>query len=94
MNLSLLTRIARNPNLPQATVGEELMMMDVESGNYYALDSIGRRIWELIAEPATVAGLCAQLTAEYDVAPEVCEAEVLDLLGKLAEHRLINVKSE
>jgi Coenzyme PQQ synthesis protein D (PqqD) len=94
MNLTLLTRIARNPDLLQATVGEELMMMDVESGCYFGLDSIGRRIWELIAEPATVGGICAQLTTEYDVAPEVCETEVLDLLGKLAEHRIIDVYTE
>lgn len=91
MDLSMSTQIARNPELLHAAAGDEVMMMNIEGGNYFGLDPIGRRIWELIAEPATIADICARLTSEYDVAPDTCQAEVLTFLTKLADHGIIDV---
>lgn len=93
MTLSMSTQIARNPELFFATAGDEVMMMDIKSGNYFGLDPVGRRIWECLAEPVRVADICAQLTSEYDIDPGTCQAEVLTFLTQLAEHRIIDVVS-
>ena len=34
-----------------AKVGDELVMMSAEKGNYIGLSEVGARIWELIEEP-------------------------------------------
>jgi hypothetical protein len=91
MALRRSSRVARNNEVLHASAGEELVMMSIEAGNYYGLDPIGRRIWEIIGEPQTVSGICARLIAEYDVPPEVCECEVLAFLSELAEQRIIDV---
>lgn len=69
-----------------AKVGEELVMMSAEKGNYIGLSAVGSRVWELIETPQDFEAICARLEQEFDVAPEVCRAEVRSFLDELAKH--------
>jgi hypothetical protein len=70
-----------------AKVGDELVMMSAEKGNYIGLSEVGARIWELIETPQEVDAICAQLQDEYDgVTPEDCRAEVETFLNELVKH--------
>jgi len=91
VGLSASSKISRNPELLHAAAGDEMVMLSVEAGNYYGLDPIGRRIWDLLDEPARVSEICSRLTAEYQVEPEECEADVLSFLRELVERRIVNV---
>ena len=72
-----------------AKVGDELVMMSAEKGNYIGLSEVGARIWELIDTPQDIDALCAQLRDEYDVTEEVCRAEVKSFLDDLVKHGAI-----
>lgn len=72
-----------------AKVGEELVMMSAEKGNYIGLSAVGARIWELIETPQEVEAVFAQLQSEYDVTPEACRAEVETFLAELVKHGAI-----
>ena len=76
--------VRRDGDWLSATVGEELVMMSPETGNYLGLTKVGRRIWELIEEPRDHGEICAQLEREFEVAPETCRAEVEEFLAELA----------
>ena len=91
MTLSMSSTVRRNDSLLHADAGEELVMLSVAAGNYYSLDRVGRRIWEMLTEPMTIGEICRRLTTEYEVTPEVCEAEVLSFLSEMAEHEVIDV---
>ncbi|HUD86326.1 MAG TPA: PqqD family peptide modification chaperone [Xanthobacteraceae bacterium] len=70
-----------------ARVGDELVMMSAEQGNYIGLSEVGARIWELIETPQEFHAICTQLQAEYDgVTPEACRAEVETFLNELVKH--------
>jgi hypothetical protein len=69
-----------------AKVGEELVMMSAEKGNYIGLSEVGTRVWELIETPQDFGALCAQLEKEFDVTPDVCRAEVEAFLNELVKH--------
>jgi hypothetical protein len=69
-----------------AKVGDELVMMNTEKGNYIGLSEVGARIWELIETPQDIDAVCARLQSEYDVAPRVCRAEVEAFLEELVKH--------
>ncbi len=69
-----------------AKVGDELVMMSAEKGNYIGLSEVGARIWELIEEPKDIDAVCAQLLDEFDVAPDICRAEVETFLNELVTH--------
>jgi hypothetical protein len=69
----------------------ESVILDLSSGTYYGLDNVGHRIWHLLQEPRTVAQIVSTLLQEYDVEPERCREDVLALLRRLVDKRLIEV---
>lgn len=74
-----------------AKVGDELVMMSAEKGNYLGLSEVGARIWELLETPRAIDEICTKLEAEFDVAPETCRAEVEAFLNELAAQHAISL---
>jgi hypothetical protein len=70
----------------------EAALLDFKSGIYYGLDQVGASVWKLIAEPRIVSEICDALVAEYEVAPEVCERDVIALLDQLAAKGLVETR--
>ncbi len=71
-------------------VGGEVVLLDLASGTYFGLDSVGARIWQLLEEDGrTLAEACDVVIQEYEVARDVLEHDVLELARQLAEHGLI-----
>ena len=72
-------------------VGDETVILDLASGTYYGLDPVGARIWQLITEGQTLAQVCETMLAEYEVAREDIERDVLALVQNLADKQLVGV---
>ena len=70
-------------------LGGEVVMMDIESGEYFSLTAVSARIWELLGEPASASEICTTLEAEYDVDSETCRTHVGEFLGQLADAKII-----
>ncbi len=81
--------VRRADGLLTADIDGELLMMSVEQGRYFNLNSVGSRIWELLATPMAVDGLVDALTAEYDVTSTEARQEVERFLGALRERGLL-----
>lgn len=89
--LSENSMILRSPEPLTAAVADEIVMLSPEQGTYFGLNRVGSRVWELIAEPCSVAAVCAALTAEFDVDELTCQADVLRFLTGLDRARLVQV---
>ena len=72
-------------------VGGETAILSMQNGIYYGLDPIGARVWNLIQQPQSVADLREAILSEYDVEPERCERDLLDLLQALLAEGLIEL---
>ncbi len=75
-------------------LGGEAAILNIKKGVYYGLDPVGARIWNLIQQPRSVKELRATLLEEYDVEPERCESDLLELLEKLLAEGLVELKDE
>lgn len=84
--------IERKGDWLAAKVGDELLMMSADKGHYLGLTEVGARIWELIETRTTLEAVCAQLQAEFDVAPEVCRAEVESFLAELEADDAVSIE--
>jgi hypothetical protein len=91
MNLSLTSRVVRAGEAITAAVDEELVMMDVQAGKYYGLNTVGAEIWQLLESPISVQDLCTTLTQSFEVPSERCTAEVLQFLEQLHTKGLVYV---
>lgn len=87
--MNLHTRIVRSPELISAPVQEELVMFNAETGKYYNLNAVAATVWQRLENPVTVKALCAELTDNYEISPERCQAEILAFLVKLEAKGLI-----
>jgi hypothetical protein len=85
------TLIRNDDELLTTVVDGELIGMSVERGACYGLNGVGTRIWDLLVEPRSIDSLCDQLVQEFDVEPDVCRREVLDLVEELRAEGLITV---
>ncbi|AWK88543.1 PqqD family protein [Azospirillum thermophilum] len=83
--------VVRNDEVLAAVVDGELVLMSVEQGLYFGLDPIGADIWRRMETAVRVSDLCACLVADYDGDPMQIERDVLDLLGRMADRKLVSV---
>jgi hypothetical protein len=71
----------------------QIAILNLKTGMYYGLDEIGARIWNLIQEPASISSIRDILLEEYDVEPEQCAIDLLDLVEELAAAGLVKLQS-
>ena len=81
----------RNGDQVTAKVDDEVVMMSMQQGEYYGLDSIGSRIWELFAKPNSVENIIETLMQEYDVDRKTCEKDVQEFIQKLVDKGLLKI---
>jgi hypothetical protein len=70
----------------------EAVILDLDRGIYFGLNAVGTRMWQLIERHGRLKAVFEDLCHEYDVAPDVLERDLLELVGRLAEARLGEVK--
>ncbi|MCH9697117.1 MAG: PqqD family peptide modification chaperone [Gammaproteobacteria bacterium] len=85
--------ICRNESILFSELEDKLLMMSIDNGEYYSLDSIAARIWELIETPKSVEQLCSILVKEYDVASDTCEEDVVDFIEKMQSLGIISTQT-
>lgn len=88
-----LTVVAAKDQLSSDLNGEAVIL-NLQTGVYHGLDAVGARIWHLLQETRTVDDILKTLLEEYEVEPDRCQQELLALLQKLADQKLIEVRSE
>ncbi len=70
-------------------VNDEVAILDLDRALYFGLQGVGVHIWDLLEQPRSVADLCASIQAEFDVSEAECRADLLQVLTRLREERLI-----
>ena len=76
--------------LAQQLAGETVLL-DLASENYFGLDAVGTRVWQLLNEGQGKTDMIKTLLLEYEVEQEVLEKDVSALLNRLDEAGLIEI---
>ncbi len=92
MKIMLENVVTRNEEIAFGMMDGEVVMMNVEIGNYYNLGKTGSDIWNMIDHPITVEAIIHELLEKYRVSREQCESEVVGFLNQLYHEGLIKVK--
>jgi hypothetical protein len=75
-----------NPRALCRVVDDEAVALDLDAGQYYGLNAVGTRIWQLLEEGRSVGAICDALVEEFDVTPDAVrpdvDAFINDLLAK------------
>lgn len=91
MKLTLAQRARPSEDVLFQEVGGEAVLLDLSSECYFGLDSVGTRIWGLLTENSSLQRAFDLLIDEYDVDPDRLEADLLNLIARMAKAGLVQV---
>jgi hypothetical protein len=93
-NLTPRSLVTRHPDLIAAEADGEVLMLDVESGNYFGLNEVASFVWLQLETPLTVAELCDRVQSEFEVDETRCLADLIAHLTAMVAEGLVQVPPE
>lgn len=75
-------------------VGGQLVALNIDQGVCYGLNRVATRIWNMIDVPLSTAEAAAVLCDEFDVTPDACREDVLDLFNDLVDIGLAKIVAD
>jgi len=78
----------RDRVLVQSVAGKQVLL-DLDDGQYYALDEVSGRIWDLCDGTNSVAAVVDAVCRDYDAPAETVEEDVVAFLGEMVEEKLV-----
>jgi hypothetical protein len=72
-------------------LGEEVVILDLESSAYLGLDDVAATIWELLERPMRVDEIESRLIELYDVDPDRLRADLAAFVSELLERGLVEL---
>ncbi len=82
-------RYHRSAEVKAVSHGDKMVLMNLRSEQFYSLDGVACRVWDLLEAPATKAGLTDTIAAEFDAARDEIQNDLDGLLGDLVRDGLV-----
>ena len=70
----------------------ESVLLNLETERYFGLDGTGTRMWQAVTAAPSIDGAYHELLDEFDVAPELLKSNLTELLGRLLDNGLLEVR--
>ncbi len=70
-------------------VGDETVLLNLESGTYFGLDPVGSRFLELLQAEDALAAVIARMLEEFDVSETQLETDLLRLAEEMLASGLL-----
>ncbi|MGL6108242.1 lasso peptide biosynthesis PqqD family chaperone [Romboutsia sp.] len=88
--INLETIVSYRSDLDTTDLDGDKVMMDLEKGQYFALNSVGSRVWEEIESPIKISSIVDKLLGEYEVDRATCEESVMEFIETLDNAGLLS----
>lgn len=85
------SKVCQAKEIDTADLDGEKVMMNLEKGMYFAMNSIASFIWDIIEHEVYVNEIVKILLENYQISEEHCKNSVIDYLGTLEDAELITV---
>ena len=81
--------IKRSENFVDTEIDGDIVMMDTESGGYFALGLVASEIWRYIESPKKYDDIIDFLLKKYKVSEEQCKKETLEFINEMIEKKIV-----
>jgi hypothetical protein len=79
----------RSDNWVGSEIDDSFVMVNIDSGNYIALNVTANAVWQALETPSSEDDIVRYLSSQYEIGEEECRASVVTLLGKMSEMALV-----
>jgi Coenzyme PQQ synthesis protein D (PqqD) len=90
--LTTTTTVRRSPNVLAHQVDPDdatLVLLAPKSGEYYTLEAVGTRAWQLCDGQLAISDIAATIASEYNESQATVEGDILELLQELLDETLV-----
>jgi hypothetical protein len=77
------------PSVAAEVISDEVMIVNLEAGNYYSLRNTGAEVWTLVEQGFTPAEIAGLLEARYQGDPAEMKRAVISFLEELESEQII-----
>lgn len=84
------SRPKRGERVLAKRAAQTVVLLNPDDGQYFTLDEVGARVWELCDGTRRVADVVSTIHEEYEAPVTTIEADVLALLADLGHEKLIS----
>lgn len=92
MSISFAAKIVVPPDTLINVIGEEAVLLNLKNEQYFGLDPMGTRMWNVLTASDSVQTAFDSLLSEYEVTADVLRRDLTDLLEKLLAHGLVELQ--
>ena len=89
--ISLQQKVSISSDVLSQEVDGETVLLDLKSENYFGLDEVGTRIWQLLNEGSDLQNVLNTLLAEYDVDEQQLKKDLQGHIAQLVDAGLISL---
>lgn len=82
------------PNILFQEVGGETVLLNFNNESYFGLDAVGTRFWQLLQDDSDLENIIAVMLDEYEVEAERLENDLVELIDRMLEAKLIEIRDE
>jgi len=85
--------LRQGPEVVAQRVGDEVILVNLQTNRMHSLNRTGARLWDLLTAGQDLAGIHAQLQAEFDVDPAQLRQEIETIVAALKDAGLVVAES-
>jgi hypothetical protein len=92
-NLTLPKTVKISDNVLFQQINNECVLLDMDSEQYFGLDDIGARIWQLLSEDGDTEKALTLLLTEYETDEKTLRQDLINLITELGNVKLVSVEN-
>jgi len=85
------TIVKKSANQVSCVLNEEVAVLNLDQALYFGLKGVAAHIWDMLEEPRSVAEICDDVMTQFDVASDVCRADVSRFVISLRNAGLVEI---
>ena len=90
MNISLTSKISRNPDIVYTQIDDDLVMIGPEDSLFYGINSVGTKIWSLLeSETLPLHAICERIQQDYDVTAPICIEDTIRFIESMVAQKIV-----
>ena len=85
------TVVKKSAGQVSCILNEEVAVLNLDRAVYFGLKGVAAHIWDTLQEPRSVAEICDDVMTQFDVASDVCRADVASFVVSMRDAGLVEI---
>lgn len=86
---AVLNGVTLSQNVVARAVGDETVLLALDSGIYFTLNPVGTLVWRGLENAESIDQIVDRIVSEYDAPAARVKPDIIELLGELTRRGLV-----